>query len=70
VYPNPNKGSFTLETDAVIGSEYHVYDMLGSLVHHGLVHSSHQPIDMSAAHTGIYTLVIRDARATMRFGVE
>ncbi len=32
LYPNPNKGSFTLQTSANIGSDYTISDMLGHIV--------------------------------------
>jgi Secretion system C-terminal sorting domain/Kelch motif len=68
-YPNPNSGTFTLETDAQLGSEYHIYDMLGQVVQEGKVHTGQQYINMTGAPTGIYTLQLdgKGDRASTRF---
>ena len=72
LYPNPNNGSFTLETSNLSGADYQVYDMMGSLIAHGAVSSDHQAIYLADAAAGVYTLVVKggtDSKA-IRFVVN
>jgi hypothetical protein len=59
LYPNPNGGSFVLETTNAAGSEYQVYDMVGSLIAQGAITSNHQQIHMTDVAAGVYTLQVR-----------
>lgn len=59
VYPNPNTGSFTLETSDMIGQQYVIYDMLGQLIQEKTIITDHQQIDLGQVSTGIYTLIIK-----------
>jgi uncharacterized repeat protein (TIGR01451 family) len=59
LYPNPNGGSFVLETTNAAGSEYQVYDMLGSLIAQGAINTDHQQISMTDVAAGVYTLQLR-----------
>ncbi|MCW3126147.1 MAG: hypothetical protein JWO03_1805, partial [Bacteroidetes bacterium] len=69
LYPNPNNGSFILETKGGKSSEYAVYDVVGRLMLKGHQESMTETIHMPDAADGIYTIVIRtgDSRETIRF---
>lgn len=62
LYPNPNKGSFTLETSGSIGSDYIISDMLGNVIIQQAIRSDKQVIELPAAAEGVYTLVIKGAQ--------
>jgi uncharacterized delta-60 repeat protein len=68
LYPNPNKGSFTLETSNNIGSEYTISDMLGNIIAHDVINKNEQSIDVKDAGEGVYTLVVKGA-SPVRFVV-
>jgi antibiotic biosynthesis monooxygenase (ABM) superfamily enzyme len=59
LYPNPNKGSFTLQTSNSIGATYSITDMLGNTITQQTIHSDNQPIDLPEAAEGVYTLVVK-----------
>lgn len=59
LYPNPNGGSFVLETTNATGSDYQVYDMVGSLIAQGAITTDHQQISMTDVAAGVYTLQVR-----------
>jgi uncharacterized repeat protein (TIGR01451 family) len=69
LYPNPNNGSFTLETSSILNKEYHIYDMLGQVIQQGIVHTSREQIDMDSNLSGIYILAIRSTGEVARFTV-
>ncbi len=69
LYPNPNSGTFTLETTAQQGTSYVIYDMLGQIVQERAITTDHQTIDMSTAAEGIYTLMIKGRNGSLRFTV-
>jgi uncharacterized repeat protein (TIGR01451 family) len=69
LYPNPNSGSFTLETTGAVGSEYHIYDMLGQVIRQGAITTSRQYIDLDNTPSGIYTLVISSTSGAVRLTV-
>jgi hypothetical protein len=58
LYPNPNRGSFTLQTSASIGSTYIISDMLGHIITQRSIHSDTEAIDLPAAADGVYTLTV------------
>ncbi len=62
LYPNPNKGSFTLETSGGIGSEYTISDMLGSVIAQQTIKTDSQTIDLPEASEGVYALTVRGAQ--------
>jgi uncharacterized repeat protein (TIGR01451 family) len=62
LYPNPNKGSFTLQTSNSIGSNYTISDMLGNVVAQQTIKADSQLIDMPEAIEGVYTLVVKGAQ--------
>ena len=59
LYPNPNRGSFTLATSGSIGSDYTISDMLGHIITHSAIRSDSQSIDLPEASEGVYTLVVK-----------
>ena len=69
LYPNPNKGSFTLESVEQIGSTYLVYDMLGQTIMQNTISSDAEHIDMGDAAPGVYTLMIKGKNGSVRFTV-
>jgi uncharacterized repeat protein (TIGR01451 family) len=71
IYPNPNGGSFTLETAYTSDVHYSIYDMLGDLVSQHGISSARQQIMLPDAAAGVYTLVVRSAGSlqTLKFVV-
>ena len=70
LYPNPNSGSFTLETTNQIGMTYIITDMLGQIVQEKTITSDRQYIDMSTSSPGIYTLMLRGKTGAVRVVVR
>jgi uncharacterized repeat protein (TIGR01451 family) len=71
LYPNPNKGSFTLESSITDG-EYRIYDMMGALIAQHKINSERELVSLTDAAAGVYTLVVKngtDSRA-MRLMIE
>jgi hypothetical protein len=62
LYPNPNHGSFTLETSNSIGSEYTISDMLGDIIAHDVINANEQTIEVKDASEGVYTLVVKGSQ--------
>ena len=72
IYPNPNNGTFELETANAIGSDMMIYDILGNVVESKSITKNKMNIDMANAN-GVYLLVIKDAKgvvSTSRFTVS
>ena len=59
VYPNPNKGIFTLATADGEASSYIITDILGNIVMQHSISSAKQKIDMSGVSDGIYVLMVK-----------
>jgi hypothetical protein len=71
LYPNPNKGSFTLESTITDG-EYRIYDMMGALVAQHTISAERELVSLPDATAGVYTLVVKngsDSKA-MRLMIE
>jgi hypothetical protein len=66
IYPNPNSGSFTLETANLSGQTYIITDMLGQIVQEKIIASDKQHIDMSSSAAGVYTLMIKGRSGALR----
>jgi S-methylmethionine-dependent homocysteine/selenocysteine methylase len=66
IYPNPNSGSFTLETENQNEQTYIITDMLGQIVQEKNITSEKQHIDMSANAVGVYTLMIKAKSGAVR----
>ena len=62
LYPNPNKGSFTLQTSASIGSDYTISDMLGHIIMQQPIRSDTETVEMRDAVEGVYTLAVKGAQ--------
>ena len=69
LYPNPNNGSFTLETSQMLGAEYTVYDMLGQIIQQQAITADVQRLDMGSVASGVYMLVIKGKDGSIRFTV-
>jgi hypothetical protein len=69
LYPNPNNGSFMLQSSGNIGKEYTIYDMIGRVVAQGNINSDKQTITLKNISAGAYTLEIKGNKA-VRFVVE
>jgi hypothetical protein len=72
IYPNPNHGSFKLETSNNVGAEYYIYDMLGNIIKQHSIGSDHELIEMPGVAAGVYTLLVQglSGRSAVRFVVE
>lgn len=62
LYPNPNAGTFTLQTTAMHGGEYMITDMLGHVVEQKTITADRQAVYMGAAASGVYTLSLKGAQ--------
>ena len=69
LYPNPNTGSFILQSSGSIGSEYTVYDMIGRIVAQGIISSDKQSIALKGISMGSYTMTVMGNKA-IRFVIE
>ena len=69
LYPNPNSGSFILQSSGSIGSEYLIYDMIGRIVAQDIISSDKQNIALKGISMGSYTLEIKGSKA-IRFVIE
>ena len=81
LYPNPNTGSFILQSHNNIGDAYIVYDVVGRLITQGTITSDKQSISMTvppspseragvrSLSTGSYILQIKGSKA-LRFTIE
>jgi hypothetical protein len=69
LYPNPNSGSFTLQTSQQIGTAYLIYDMLGQEIQTRTISTDSEHIDMGSAAPGVYTLMIKGRNGSVRFTV-
>lgn len=61
IYPNPNNGKFTLETEGIpsnIGSEIRIYDLLGNEIYNQKLNTSKAEFDLSDQAKGIYFLKV------------
>jgi len=67
LYPNPNKGTFTLQTSNSINSKYTITDMLGHVITEQTITTDRQAIDMSGLGEGVYTLTMKGV--SLRFTV-
>ena len=69
LYPNPNNGTFTLETSQMQNATYTISDMLGRVIQQEAITSDSQLIDIGAAPVGIYTLSISGLSGSVKFAV-
>ena len=58
LYPNPNNGSFILETHS-LGVEYTITNSLGQVVEKNTISSMKQEINLVNAKTGVYTISMK-----------
>ena len=68
LYPNPNKGSFTLQTSGSFGNNYTISDMLGHVIMQRSIRLDNEIIELPDAAEGVYTLSIKGAQP-IRFAV-
>jgi hypothetical protein len=71
IYPNPNKGSFILQSTDAAGKEYIISDMLGRVVAQQKITSNNQNIELQNISTGSYTIQIKGSeKNAVRFVIE
>ncbi len=68
LYPDPNTGIFTLQTERSYGLSYRVYDVLGKEVIQSTITADTQPIRLPDVAEGVYTISVDGARP-LRFVV-
>ncbi len=68
IYPDPNTGTFTLQTERSYGLGYRVYDVLGKEVLQGTITADQQTVRMPEVADGVHTIVVEDSRP-LRFVV-
>ena len=69
LYPNPNTGSFILQSTNSIGREYIIYDMIGRIIKQGNITADKQSIELQNVSVGSYTLEVKGSKA-IRFTIE
>ena len=69
LYPNPNSGTFTLQTSQMHNAAYTISDMIGQTIKQETITSDTQLIDMGAVPTGIYMLSISGTSEIVKFAV-
>jgi hypothetical protein len=62
LYPNPSRGSFTLQTHLLEGEVYTIIDMLGNTIEQKQITSDTQAIDLREAEEGVYTLMVKGSQ--------
>jgi len=67
LYPNPNKGTFTLQTSNSINSKYTITDMLGHVITEQTITAERQAIDVKGLVDGVYILTVKGI--SLRFTV-
>ena len=71
LYPNPNCGSFILQSSDAIGKEYIITDMLGRVVAEQTISSNNQNIELQNISEGSYMLSVKGSNSkALRFAVE
>ncbi len=69
LYPNPNTGSFTLNTAGAVGQTYIITDMVGRTIAEEVINSDREAIELNHISQGIYILAIKGSPG-IRFTVE
>jgi hypothetical protein len=62
LYPNPNNGSFILESHGVRGSTYTITNALGEMIEQNLITGDKQEIRLVNVPAGVYTLSMKGSR--------
>lgn len=73
LYPNPNNGSFTIESDGQLTGDCSVYDVTGKLVKHlPGTNGNRREIDLGMLRTGVYYLkvAVNGSLTTEKFIVD
>lgn len=65
VYPNPNIGVFTIQSNEDIGTKILISDMSGRLVYNATLNSTSINVDLSTLTSGLYTIRIGQEYATV-----
>lgn len=67
IYPNPNRGSFTLETENMNkGYEVYIYNSIGSVVYQSLLHGQiFQKINLEGIKRGLYVVNVNNGKETV-----
>ena len=64
IFPNPTEGIVTLK-NAIVGSEFLIYDIKGQLIKTGKITSENQSISLESVASGIYTIQINEKRVKL-----
>lgn len=68
LYPNPNAGTFVLETSGCIEKAFSVCDAIGRIIAAGIISSDRQQIEVGVLSAGQYTMMIKGSAGTsLRF---
>jgi uncharacterized repeat protein (TIGR01451 family) len=68
LYPNPNTGSFNLQTYGQTGDSYTITDMIGNVILKQRFTDQNQQINLPNVATGVYTILVQGAEP-LRFVV-
>jgi hypothetical protein len=69
LYPNPNTGTFAMQTSQMQNSIYTISNMMEQVIKQETITSDSQAIDMGAAPAGIYMLSISGLSGSVKFAV-
>jgi len=64
IYPNPNNGIFTIQSD--IASDYMIHDMLGKIVNEGTIRKGENPVFIQSNESGMYILKIKSRNSVIK----
>ena len=71
LYPNPNNGSFILQSGNSIGEEYIISDMIGRVVARQTITSDNQNIELQNITPGSYILLVKgNSSKAIRFTID
>ena len=70
ISPNPNNGSFILQSSDAVGKEYIITDMLGRVVSQQAITSNRQNISLQNISAGSYMLSVKGINKGVRFTIE
>jgi hypothetical protein len=62
LFPNPNRGPFTLQTSGCIDSDYTISDMLGNIIVNQKIKADIQSINLPEVNDGVYILTVKGSQ--------
>ena len=69
LYPNPNTGTFTLQSDGLLHQSYTIYDLLGHVIASEIITTNKQLITLPDVQEGLYILNVTGNPRPIRFTI-